>query len=246
MGALSDLGEYLLLMRKVFSKPDKWKVFYNQFVFEIEQIGVNSLPIVAIISIFVGAVIAMQTAFNIDSPLMPSYAVGFTLRQSLILEFSPTMISLLLAGKVGSRIASEIGTMRVTEQIDAMDIMGINSSNFLILPKIIASVIINPVLIIISIFLGMIGGWFICVSKGLVTTTNLLAGFLLDFELYSITYAMIKTAVFAFLIASISGYYGYNVNGGAVEVGKTSTKAVVSSSIMILLANVIITLLLLG
>ena len=246
MKPLTEVGEYVLLMRKVFMKPDKRKIFNRQVIIEMDNLGLDSLLIVAIISVFVGVVIAMQTAFNIDSPLMPSYSVGFTTRQSLILEFSPTIVSLLLAGKVGSRISSEIGTMRISEQIDALEIMGINSANFLILPKIIASMIINPLLIIISMFLGIFGGWVICVIKNLVSTTNYIEGIVLDFELYSVFYALVKTICFAFLITSVSAYYGYTVSGGALEVGRSSTKAVVSSSIMIILFNVIITLLLLG
>lgn len=246
MKPLTEVGEYVLLMRRVFLKPDKPKVFNRQVLIEMDNLGLDSLPIVAIISVFVGVVIAMQTAFNIDSPLMPSYSVGFTTRQSLILEFSPTIVSLLLAGKVGSRISSEIGTMRISEQIDALEIMGINSANFLILPKIIASMIINPLLVIISMFLGIFGGWVICVIKNLITTTHYIEGIVLDFELYSVFYALVKTIGFAFLITSVSAYYGYKVSGGALEVGQSSTKAVVSSSIMIILFNVIITLLLLG
>ena len=246
MKLLTEVGEYVLLMRRVFLKPDKPKVFNKQVLLEMDNLGLDSLLIVAIISVFVGVVIAMQTAFNIDSPLMPTYSVGFTTRQSLILEFSPTIVSLLLAGKVGSRISSEIGTMRITEQIDALEIMGINSANFLLLPKIIASMIINPLLIIISMFLGIFGGWVICVIKSLVSTTHYIEGIVLDFELYSVFYALVKTIVFAFLITSVSGYYGYTVSGGALEVGRSSTKAVVSSSIMVILFNVIITLLLLG
>jgi len=246
MKPLTEVGEYVLLMRRVFLKPDKPKVFNRQVLIEMDNLGLDSLPIVAIISVFVGVVIAMQTAFNIDSPLMPSYSVGFTTRQSLILEFSPTIVSLLLAGKIGSRISSEIGTMRISDQIDALEIMGINSANFLILPKIIATMIINPILVIISMFLGIFGGWVICVIKNLVTTTHYIEGIVLDFELYSVFYSLVKTIVFAFLITSVSAYYGYKVSGGALEVGRASTKAVVSSSIMIILFNVIITLLLLG
>lgn len=246
MNPLQEVGEYVLWMRKVFTKPDKPAVFNRQIILELNNLGLDSLAIVAIISVFVGAVIAMQMAFNIENPLIPKYEIGFTTRQSLVLEFSPTIVSLLLAGKVGSRISSEIGTMRITEQIDALEIMGINPANFLVLPKIIASVIVNPILVVISIFLGVLGGWFICVVKNLVSTTHYIEGILLDFELYSIFYALVKTICFAFLITSVSGYFGYHVRGGALEVGHNSTRAVVTSSIMIILFNVIITILMLG
>ena len=160
---LRNIGAYILLMRRVFTKPEKKEVFRKQIITEIDFLGLDSLGIVAVLSVFMGSVLAIQTAYNIDSPWIPKYTIGFTTRQSIILEFSPTIISLILAGKVGSRIASEIGTMRVTEQIDALEIMGINSANYLILPKIIAAVFINPILIVISIFLGLLGGWLVSI-----------------------------------------------------------------------------------
>ncbi|MCK4361141.1 MAG: ABC transporter permease, partial [Bacteroidales bacterium] len=164
------LGEYFLLMFQVFRKPDKRKIFRKQLFFEFQNLGIDSLGIVAIISAFTGGIVAIQTAYNIDSPLIPLTMVGFTTRQSLILEFSPTIISLILAGKVGSRIASEIGTMRITEQIDALKIMGVNTANYLIFPKIAASMLINPILIVFSIVVGLFGGWLACVVTGLVTS----------------------------------------------------------------------------
>ena len=208
---------------------------------EFQKIGVESMGIVAIISVFMGAVAAMQVAFNIDSPLIPLITVGFTVRQSMILEFSPTVISLILAGKVGSRIASEIGTMRVTEQIDALKTMGVNSANYLILPKMVAALLFNPVLITMSMFLGLVGGLLACVSLDLVSYTVYIEGLQAWFDPWSITYALIKTVIFAFIIVSVSGFNGYIIKGGALDVGNASTKAVVQSSILIILFNLILT-----
>ncbi len=243
---ISRFGSYLFLMLKVFRKPDKWKVYRKQLIIEIYNLGIESLGIVAIISVFMGAVVAIQTAYNIDSPLLPLTLVGFTVRQSVILEFAPTIISLILAGKVGSRIASEIGTMRVTEQIDALDIMGVNSPNYLIFPKITAAMLINPILVIISMGFGLIGGYLIASLTNLYTIQDYFEGIRIDFDSYTITYAINKTIVFAFLITSISGFEGYSVKGGAVEVGAASTRAVVWSSIMIILFNLVLTQLLLS
>ena len=192
-----------------------------------------------------GAVIALQTASNMDSPLLPAYTVGFTARQSIILEFSPTIIALILAGKVGSNIASEIGTMRVTEQIDALDIMGVNSAAYLVLPKVLAGLFIFPFLIMISMFLGIFGGWFICISTGVVSSNDYIYGIQYDFKPFDVFYALIKTVIFAFIITSISSYHGYFAKGSALEVGRSSTKAVVYSSILILIFNYIVTQLLL-
>jgi phospholipid/cholesterol/gamma-HCH transport system permease protein len=233
-------------MLKVFRRPDKWTVYKKQLITEIYSLGIESLGITAIISVFMGAVVAIQTAYNIDSPLIPLTMVGFTVRQSVILEFSPTIISLILAGKVGSRIASEIGTMRVTEQIDALDIMGINAPNFLIFPKVTAAMIINPVLIILSMGFGLVGGYLVASFTTLFTTQDYLEGLRGWFDGFTIVYALIKTVVFAFIITSISGFEGYMVRGGAIDVGSASTRAVVWSSIMIILFNLILTQLLLS
>ncbi len=239
------IGRYVLLMQRVFTRPQKRKIYQRQLFEELEQLGLDSIGIVAFISLFMGAVVAIQTAYNIDSPLIPMSMVGFTTRQSVILEFSPTVISLILAGKVGSSIASQIGTMRVTEQIDALEIMGVNSANYLIFPKITASILINPVLIVFSMWMGILGGWFAMVATGLVTTSDFVEGIRIDFEGYTIFYALTKTVFFAFIISSISGFYGYETQGGAREVGQASTKAVVISSITIILFNLVLTQLLL-
>ncbi len=226
-------------------RPEKASMYRRKIVVEMDLLGLESLGIVAIISVFMGAVVTIQTAFNTDHPLLPIYAVGFATRQAIILEFSPTIISLILAGKVGSRIASEIGTMRVTEQIDALEIMGVNAAGYLILPKIIASMIINPALVVISIFLGIFGGWMVSAATGVVSLHNYIYSILFEFSSYDVMYAIIKTVVFAFIIASVSGYFGFYTRGSALEVGNASTKAVVFSSIYIILFNLILTQLLL-
>ena len=239
------IGRYFMLMIRVFSKPDKIRIFFKQLIDEIYGLGLGSLGIISIISVFMGAVIVIQTASNIDSPLLPLYTVGFTARQSIILEFSPTIIALILAGKIGSNIASEIGTMRVSEQIDALEIMGVNSANYLVLPKIIASMFINPFLVIYSMFLGLFGGWLVGVSTGLCTSYEYIYGIRYDFEMFSVTYALVKTVFFAFVITSIPAYHGYYTKGGALEVGRSSTKGVVYSSIAVLLTNYVLTQILL-
>lgn len=245
MKYLFSIGNYLNLLRRVLVKPDRNDHLRRQILIEIEQLSLASLGIVAIISLFMGAVVAMQTAYSIDSPLIPKYTVGYITRSTIVLEFSPTIVSLILAGKVGSRIAGEIGTMRVTEQIDALDVMGINSANYLILPKIIASVIIFPIVITFSMFLGIVGGYLVSSITNVVEVETYLYGVKSFFRAFEIYYALIKSLVFAFLISSVSGYFGYFVNGGALEVGKASTKAVVQSSILIILSNLILTQILL-
>jgi phospholipid/cholesterol/gamma-HCH transport system permease protein len=228
-------------MSRVFGKPEKRKVFWNQVLREVDKIGIDSLWIVLIISVFMGGVVAIQIAFNIDSPLIPRYTVGYITSQSIILEFSPTIVSLILAGKVGSLIASEIGTMRVTEQIDALEIMGVNSPSYLIFPKLIAAVFANPLLIIISMFMGVLGGWGACYFTNVYPPDDYIFGIQSFFESLQVIYALTKTAVFAFIIVTVSGYHGYYTNGGALEVGQSSTKAVVHSSILIIFFNLILT-----
>ena len=241
---LKHLGQYFIMMKKVMSKPEKFKVFWKQLLLEIEKVGINSIGIVLFISFFVGGVVSIQTAINMSSPLLPKYLVGLASRDSLILEFAPTMLSLILAGKVGSSIASELGSMRVSEQIDALEIMGVNSASFLILPKIIATIFFFPFLVILSMGIGMVGAWIGGLSVD-VTTADFLLGLKYDFNPFYVTYSLIKTVVFAFIIASVSSYFGYFTKGGSIAVGKSSTKAVVSSSILILVCNFILTNLLL-
>jgi phospholipid/cholesterol/gamma-HCH transport system permease protein len=212
---------------------------------EIEKVGINSFPIVVIISLFVGAVITIQTNFNIESPLLPSYLVGVTVRDSLLLEFSSTMVALILAGKVGSSIASELGMMRVTEQIDALEVMGINSASYLILPKMIAAIFFFPILCLLSMIIGIGGGYLSCLLANVIPPAEYIYGIQYAFQPYYIWYALTKTVFYAIIITSLSSYLGYNVSGGALEVGKASTKSVVQSSVLILLSNLILTRLIL-
>lgn len=239
-------GKYFMLMKRSFGKPEKLSIYRNRIFEEMTILGVNSLGIVAIISVFMGAVITIQSAFNFENPLVPTYAIGVAVRDSMILEFSPAIVSLILAGKVGSSIASEIGTMRVTEQIDALEIMGVNSAGYLIQPKIIASVLFNPILIIFSMFLGIFGGYIFGVIAGVVSDNQFIEGITHDFRPYNVVYALIKSAVFAFLIASVPAYHGYYTKGGALEVGRSSTKGVVYTSVLILAFDLILTQLLLA
>ncbi len=246
MSFFYQVGKYFLLLNRVFAKPEKHSVYYKETLKEIQKQGINSMGIVAIISVFMGAVITIQTAYNIENPLLPTYLIGLGARDSIILEFSSTIVALILAGKIGSNIASEIGTMRVTEQIDALEIMGVNSASYLILPKIVASVIFAPFLTLLSMIVGITGGWLAGIAAGVVTTENYIYGIQYAFVPYYITYSLIKIVVFVFLITTISAFHGYYTSGGSLEVGKSSTKAVVRSSIFILLFNVILTQLLLS
>lgn len=245
LNSIKTFGQYCLFMTQVLRIPDKWKEFFKSLLFEINKLGVDSIPLVIIVSIFIGAVICIQMTINIVSPMIPEYATGLATREILILEFSSTMMCLILAGKVGSNIASEIGTMRVTEQIDAMEIMGVNSANFIVLPKIVGLVLFIPVLGILSMFFGLIGGAIIAEFTSIISMDKYLYGIRSFFNEWYIWYSLIKTLVFAFIISSVASFYGYYAFGGSLEVGRASTKAVVSSSILILLADVILTELLL-
>ena len=241
ISSINTFGKYCLFMGQVFRIPDKWRVFFQKLIFEISKLGVDSIPLVIIISIFIGAVICIQMTINIVSPMVPSYSTGLATREILLLEFSSTMMSRILAGKVGSNIASEIGTMRVTEQIDAMDIMGINSANFIVLPKVIGFLFFVPVLCVLSMFMGLVGGWLVAEFTEMISVENYVYGIQSFFNEWYVWYGIIKTVIFGFIITSVAAFYGYYVKGGALEVGKASTNAVVASSILILLADVILT-----
>jgi phospholipid/cholesterol/gamma-HCH transport system permease protein len=241
MKMLGNIGKYFLMMKVVFTKPKKWLIFWRLLFNEIQLIGINSIPIVILMSSFMGGVIALQTASNMSSPLLPAYTVGYITQSSTILEFSPTIISLILAGKIGSNIASEIGTMRITEQIDALEIMGVNSLNHLVLPKIIAAIAFFPILVIFSMFMSLMGGYFALVLSDLTSTETYILGIRAFFEVGNIYYALTKTVVFGFIIVSVSSFYGYYAKGGALQVGESSTKAVVASMVSILIANFILT-----
>lgn len=239
------VGRYFEMLTHVFNKPEKNSLYYKKLIEEIFKIGVGSIGIVSVVSIFMGAVITIQGAYNFSSPWVPLYAVGLATRDTMILEFSPTIISVILCGKVGSSIAGEIGTMRVTEQIDALEIMGVNSRAYLILPKIVAALTFNPILIILSMLLGLFGGWVGGLLSGSVTTFEYVYGITYLFNPYYVTYALQKTVVFAFIISSVSAYHGYYTSGGALEVGKASTKAVVYGIVAVLFSNYVLTQLLL-
>ena len=244
--ALHKFGEYVILMTKTFAVPERWSIFFRQTVREISKLGIDSLGIVIFISIFIGAVITIQIAINIDTPMIPDFTIGYVTREIILLEFSSTIMCLILAGKVGSNIASELGTMRVTEQVDALEIMGVNSANYLIFPKIVAFVAFVPVLVIFSMFFGIIGGYFIAWTTDMLTVAKYELGLRYWFSPHLISYSIIKTMVFAFVITSVASFYGYNVKGGALQVGKASTDSVVTSSVMILALDLVLTHLMLA
>lgn len=240
------IGRYTLFVKKVFARPEKHSIFVKQVIKEIDKLGIDSLGIVFIISIFMGAVITLQTAYNLESPLIPRYTIGLAARDSMLLEFSSTIVGLILAGKVGSNIASEIGTMRVTEQIDALEIMGINPAGYLVLPKVVAFIFIIPFLVIISMGVGITGGFLAGSLSGEVPAPDYIYGIQYAFIPFYVVYSLIKGVVFAFVITTVSAYWGYYAEGGALEVGKASTTAVVTSSVQILLFNLLLTQLLLA
>lgn len=235
------IGRYFILMGKVFSRPEKVSIYRKRIIAEMESLGLNSIGIVAIISVFMGAVITIQMAINLQNPFIPKFLIGYATRESIILEFSSTVVALILAGKVGSNIASEVGTMRITEQIDALEIMGVNSASYLILPKIISTVLFFPFLTIMSILIGVMGGYVVGYLTGTVMPDTYIEGLRYSFVPSNITYTLVKAATFAFLITSISGFYGYYAQGNSLEVGRASTKAVVVSCIVILIFNLILT-----
>ena len=245
MNWLFHLGRYWIFMKDLVTRPEKFSIYWKQLVRELDNFGYGSLGIVALTSVFMGAVITIQTVYNLVNPLVPLSAVGIVARDSIILEFSPTMMSLVLAGKIGSSIASEIGTMRVTEQIDALEIMGINSSAYLVLPKIIAAMFIFPFVVIISMFLGVAGGWIAGVLSGVVSSADYIKGIQDSFVPFNIVFALIKTITFAYIITTVAAYHGYHTEGGALEVGQSSTNAVVYSSILILIFDYLLTQLIL-
>ena len=246
MNYIASLGRYFLMLKEVLRKPQRGKIFREALFREVEDLGLKSLGIVAFISFFIGGVVAIQTALNLEDPLIPKTLIGFATKRSMILEFAPTFIMVILAGKVGSFIASSIGTMRVTEQIDALEVMGINSLNYLVLPKIIAAVLFYPFLVMLAMVLGIYGGWFAGSATGLFLSNDYINGIQIDFDAYLVVYALIKATVFAFLIATVPSYFGYYVKGGALEVGKASTQAVVWTIVMIVLLNYVLTQMLLG
>lgn len=242
---LSQIGSYFLMLKDLFNRPVKWSVMKQLTLKEVDDLIIDSLGIVCFISFFVGGVVAIQTALNLTNPLIPRYLIGFATRQSVILEFAPTFISIIMAGKMGSFITSSIGTMRVTEQIDALEVMGVNALNYLVFPKMMA-LLLYPFIIGIAMFLGIFGGYLAGVYGGFSSNLEFLEGLQKEFIPFHITYAFIKTFVFAFILATIPSFHGYYMKGGALEVGKASTVSFVWTSVVIILMNYILTQLLLS
>ena len=230
-----------MLMGKVFSHPERLSIYYRRTIFEMEALGFNSIALTAIISAFIGAVVVLQMALTLESAFIPDFMIGYSAREVMVLEFSSTVVALILAGKVGSNIASEIGTMRITEQIDALEIMGVNSASYLILPKVVATVVFFPLLTLFSIIVGIVGGYAIAYLTGVILPGDYIEGLLYCFEPYSVLYALVKGAVFAFLITTISAYWGYYAKGNSLEVGRASTHAVVASSVAIMIFDLVLT-----
>src|SRR4026208_98504 len=245
MRIFSDIGQYLLMLKGMISRPENAKMYWKEFIHQCSEIGIGSLPIVVIISMFMGAVSTVQTAYQLVSPFIPLSVIAQVVRDTVILEFAPTLVCIVLAGVAGSRIASELGNMRVSEQIDALEIMGINTKTYLVLPKILAGLLMIPLLIVIAMALGIWGGRLAGEATGIVPGETFDKGLHDSFIAYNVFFALAKSYTFAFIICSISSFYGYYVEGGALEIGKASTKAVVVSCIMLLFADYILSALLL-
>ena len=241
---LQTLGDYLILMWRAIAIPDRWRMFMKQYIKEMSALGVDSIGIVLLISFFIGAVICIQMKVNIESPWMPRWVAGYTTREIMLLEFSSSIMCLILAGKVGSNIASELGTMRVTQQIDALDIMGVNSACYLILPKILGLLTLMPFLVIFSSAMGIVGAYFTAYGMHIITPDDLTLGLQHNYIPWFMWMSIIKSQFFAFIITSVPAFFGYTVEGGSVNVGKASTDAVVSSSVLILFSDVFLTQLL--
>jgi len=245
MTLFTEFGRYLLMIKGMFSKPENFRMYWKELMHQSTEIGIGSLGIVVIISIFMGAVSALQTAYQLVSPVIPKSTIAQIVRDTVILEFAPTLVCIVLAGVVGSKIASELGNMRVSEQIDALEIMGINTKAYLVMPKIVGAVIVIPLLVVISAVLGIFGGRLAVVAAGILSPNMYDKGLLENFQPYNVFFALVKGYTFSFIIASISAYYGYYVQGGALEIGRSSTKAVVVSCVAILFADYILAALLL-
>ncbi|MBK7762313.1 MAG: ABC transporter permease [Bacteroidetes bacterium] len=234
---LTHFGKYLIMLGGMFTKPENARVYWKEFIHQCYEIGIGSAGIVVIISLFLGAVTTVQTAYQLISPLVQKYVIAQIIRDSTFLELSPTVVCIVLAGVIGSKIASELGNMRVSEQIDALEIMGINTKTYLILPKIVASIIVVPCLITISMFLSIWGGYLAGTLTGILSEQQFTQGLLTDFITFNLVFGLIKSFTFAFIISSVSAYFGYNVKGGALEIGRSSTTSVVVSCILILCAD---------
>ena len=237
MSFFTHFGTYLLMLKGMFTRPENWRMYWKEFMHQCVEIGIGALPIVVIISLFLGAVTTVQTAYQLVSPLVPASTIAQIVRDSMILELSPTVVSIVLAGVVGSKIASELGNMRISEQIDALEIMGINTKSYLIMPKILGSLVVIPCLIVISAILGIWGGRTAGALSGILATDIFDIGLRQNLNIYNINFAMYKSYTFAFILSSIPAYFGYNVKGGSLEIGRASTSAVVVSCILILFAD---------
>ena len=242
---LASVGRYFLFLKMVFKKPEKWKLLWRQFIIESDKLILSSIIIVGVISVFIGGVLVIQTASNLENPIIDKMYIGYMVRESLILEFCSTMIALILAGKMGSNIASEIGSMRITEQIDAMDMMGVNSAGFLVLPKILASTILSPLLMLLSLALGLLGGWIVVEATQIIPPPSYITGIKAFYNGFYIFYSCFKMSLFCFMISSISAFNGYYAKGGSIGVGRSSTQSIVTISILILLFDLIVTQLML-
>ncbi len=245
MHFLTHVGTYLLMLRGMFTKPENSKMYWKEFMHQCAEIGIGSLPIVLIISVFLGAVTTVQTAYQLVSPLVPQATISMIVRDTMMLELSPTVVCIVLAGVVGSKIASELGNMRVSEQIDALEIMGINTKSYLVAPKVLGALVVIPALIILSIFLGLLGGRIAGSTAGILSNETYDIGLRQNFKPFNVFFALIKSYTFGFIISTISAYFGYYVKGGALEIGRASTTAVIVSCILILLADYVLAALLL-
>ena len=238
-------GEYVLFMKQVFKKPEKWRIFWRQTLIEADKLVLGSVLLVGVIALFIGGVLVIQTASNLQNPMIDKMYIGYMVRESLILEFCSTMIAAILAGKMGSNISSEIGSMRITEQIDAMEMMGVNLAGFLVLPKVVATTVLGPLLVFFSLFLGLVGGWLVVASTQIIPVTSYITGIKAFYNGYFVFYSCFKMSLFCFMISSIAAFNGYYAKGGSLGVGRSSTKAIVVTSILILLADLIVTQLML-
>ena len=242
---LTVVGGYFLFLKMVFRKPEKWRLYWRQFIIEADKLILSSILIVGVISLFIGGVLVIQMASNLQNPMIDKMYIGYMVRESLILEFCSTMIALILAGKMGSNIASEIGSMRITEQIDAMDMMGVNSAGFLVLPKIVAATVLSPLLMLLSLSLGLVGGWLVVQMTQIIPPPSYITGIKAFYNGFYVFYSCFKMSLFCFMIASIAAFNGYYAKGGSMGVGKSSTQAIVTTSILILLFDLIVTQLML-
>ena len=242
---LKSVGSYFLFLKMVFRRPEKWKIFWRQLMIESDKLILSSVLLVGVISVFIGGVLVIQTASNLENPIIDKMYIGYMVRESLVLEFCSTMIALILSGKMGSNIASEIGSMRITEQIDAMDMMGVNSASYLVLPKVVAATVLSPLLMLLSLALGLVGGGLVVEATQIIPPASYITGIKSFYNGFYIVYSCFKMSLFCFMISSIASYYGYRAKGGSLGVGRSSTQAIVTTSILILLMDLVVTQLML-